>query len=84
MKLPTALLIGLALAIGFIIGIAVATTMSRMEWQSKTIGTLREDKSDPDEPPYLFMELDRDGFEKIHKHQQVLLNVKIEDYIPRK
>ena len=33
------------------------------------VGCLREDRSDPTAPPYLFLELRPDGYEKIHKKQ---------------
>lgn len=47
------------------------------------VGTLREDRSDPTEAPFLFLELETDGVSKIHKNKSVVLKVKIEDYIPR-
>lgn len=46
------------------------------------IGSLRMDQSDPSEPPYLFLELDPDGMQKIHKYKTVSLRVRIENYLP--
>lgn len=49
----------------------------------KMVGYLRVDRSDPDERPYLFLELNEDvGF--LMSHKEVVLKVKIKDYIPRK
>lgn len=47
-------------------------------------GTLREDHSDPTEAPYLFLELEPGGMEKIHQYKTVTFKVKIEDYLPRR
>jgi len=53
--------------------------------RSKTFaGTLREDHSDPTEAPYLFLELEHGGMEKIHKYRTVMFKVKIENYLPRR
>lgn len=45
------------------------------------VGCLREDRSDPTAPPYLFLELRPDGYEKIHKKQQIRLKIRLENYI---
>ncbi len=47
------------------------------------VGTLRQDQSDPDEPPYLFLEMEKDGFAKIQKRKKVVMRVQIENYLSR-
>lgn len=47
------------------------------------IGNLREDRSDPEEPPYLFLELEQGGFESIQQAEYVTLRVRRENYLPR-
>ena len=45
------------------------------------VGCLREDRSDHTAPPYLFLELRPDGYEKIHNKQQIRLKIRLENYI---
>lgn len=45
------------------------------------VGCLREDRSDPLAPPYLFLELKPDGYEKIYKKRQIRLKIRLENYI---
>ena len=73
------LLVGV-LVLGFCIGYGVSV------WSRSNlyVGTLREDNSDPTEAPYLFLEMEPGGMEKINKYKTVLLRVKIEDYLPRR
>lgn len=47
------------------------------------IGALRVDRSDPEDGPYLFLELYPGGKEAIMCEKYVVLSVKLEDYIPR-
>lgn len=78
MELWVWLLIGFAAGFTFGYGISVLL-------RSRTyVGTLREDHSDPEEAPYLFLELEAGGLEKIHKNKLVTLRVVIKDYISRK
>ena len=65
---------------GMVVGYMVAACSRR----DKPIGTLREDHSDPTEAPYLFLELEPGGLEKIHRCGTVTFKVKIEDYISGK
>lgn len=68
------------LTLGFLIGYCVGK-MTRVR---RCAGTLREDRSDPDEEPYLFLELTQEGFHKIQTNDYVTLKVLRENYIPRK
>lgn len=66
-----------ALAVGFIFGLLAGKRLYR----ENLAGTLREDHSDPDEAPYLFLELSRDGLEKIHSSPYVSFKVELKNYI---
>lgn len=75
------LYIVLAIALGTVAGIAgyeIAAGIKRRN----CIGVLRMDQSDPNEVPYLFLELEPDGMQKIHRYKTVTLRVRIENYIP--
>lgn len=72
------------LFVPLIVGMAIGWLASRTSQDKTCIGTLREDRSDPNEAPYLFLELDRGGMEKLHSNSRVTLRVNIENYIPRK
>ena len=65
--------------IGTLFGFMIAELLQKR----KKIGTLRMDRSDPNEAPYLFLELDPDGMRKINRLKTVVLRVKLENYIPR-
>lgn len=74
----------MGLAIGFLIGMLVGIFITAIYIvRSYHVGTLRIDTSDPNDKPYMFLELDK-GFGDISKKKNVILNVKREDYIPHK
>lgn len=56
---------------GVLIGIAVTTLLLVKE----PIGTLKVDYSDPDSPPYLFLEIDSGKAYHLQKDKQVTLRV---------
>lgn len=60
--------------IGFVIGV---------KYHHKPVGTLRVDHSDPDDNPYLFLELSGDP-KKLPNQKYITLKVNIENYISRK
>lgn len=60
--------------IGFVIGI---------KYHHKPVGTLRVDQSDPDDNPYLFLELSEDP-KKLPNQKYIILKVNIENYISHK
>ena len=68
------------IVVGLICGIGIGRYLMK-GGKEETIGTLRLDRSDPDEPPYLFLELDRGGMETIHRKKTVQLRVNLKDYI---
>jgi hypothetical protein len=65
-------------ASGTVIGFVVAKLTAR----PKTIGNLRVDQSEPDENPYLFLELERD-VAAVRKSKYVLMKVVDKNYLPR-
>ena len=70
----------IGLLVGFVCGYGISVHL-----RAKTFaGTLREDHSDPTEAPYLFLELEPGGMEKIHQYDTVTFRVKIEDYLSRR
>ena len=68
---------------GTLVGFGLGYSILTLTYKKKCVGTLREDHSDPTEAPYLFLELEPNGLEKIHKNKSVVLNVRIENYLPR-
>ena len=62
--------------VGFLLGISLAQIKSR----KRAIGTLRMDRSDPNEAPYLFLELNRDGMLEIEKGKIVSFKVDLRNY----
>lgn len=66
-----------------IAGIAIGLIISAIRNEFRYVGSLRIDKSDPIENPYLFLEID-DSVEDISNRKYIILRVKREDFIPRK
>lgn len=66
-----------------VIGVLFGFIFAVLLQKRKKIGTLRMDQSDPNEAPYLFLELDPDGMRKINRFKTVVLRVRLENYIPR-
>lgn len=64
---------------GIVIGIGLAMII----FKAYFIGTLRIDKSDPNEEPYVFLELNK-GIGDISSKKHVVLKVSTKNYIPRK
>lgn len=66
----------LALIGGILVGIVVTSVY----FCSKTIGSLRVDHSDPSEPPYLFLEVEKNP-DALDHGKVVVLRVKRENLI---
>ena len=64
---------------GFFVGIGVVL----IAYRTYSVGTLRIDRSDLNEPPYMFLELDK-GVGDISRKKKVVLKVKNENYISQK
>ena len=67
--------------LGLFVGSAITAIVNIVCRNRRHVGALREDRSDPDSP-YLFLELTREGYDKIHRLKQVELNVILRDYLP--
>jgi hypothetical protein len=67
----------------FASGLTIGLVAAGMTPAIKAVGTLRVDESDPDETPYLFLELDR-SINVIRKSKYVLMKVVNKNYLPRK
>lgn len=68
------LLFALGILTGFLLAIWTARRLQ--------IGVLRVNSSDPDDGPYLFLEL-RKGMSDIFANRYVLLKVSLDGYLPR-
>lgn len=69
-------------AIGaMIIGVAIGFSIGKAKYYQWPIGDLRVDQSDPDSPPQLFLELDKD-VPAVMTKKYVAFRVKVEDFIP--
>ena len=66
-----------------IAGIAIGLIIAAIRNEFRYVGSLRIDKSDPTENPYLFLEID-DSVGNISNRKYIILRVKREDFIPRK
>jgi hypothetical protein len=66
-----------------ILGFAIGFVFACLGVLSLKIGTLRIDRSDPTEAPYMFLEISKDVGD-ISGRKYVLLDVKNENYISQK
>ena len=68
---------------GLVLGVVISFWCFTGWVKEKKVGTLREDNSDPEAGPYLFLELDRGGLAKIQSKdkQIVCMYVNRQNYI---
>ena len=67
-----------------LVGIVFGSQIMRRFYQTKAFGSLRVDRSIPDEKPYLFLEIGRGNIERLAKEEFVVLKVKNENYLTQK
>lgn len=67
------------LVIGMVIGILVGFVWRALVKREPIIGTIHVNKVEPDEPPYMFLELHR-GIEDVITKKTVNLKVDTKDY----
>ncbi len=67
--------------IGILVGIVCTTIASDIATRTKPVGSLRIDRSDPDDGPYLFLELSKD-VEEIYRKKYVTFKVSLKNFIP--
>ena len=72
-----------AVAVGILAGIALCYLATHLTLKKSIVGTLRVDRSEPDEAPYLFLEVEHGGMEKIQKKKMVMFKVDLSSYLPR-
>lgn len=68
------------LIVGLLLGSIITTLVIG---KKKSIGTLRVDRSDPDDDPYLFLEINPGGTKSLLRDDYIMLKVKRENYISR-
>lgn len=69
--------------IGFVIGVLIYHIMKALFLKVKTIGTLRVDRSDPTDNPYLFLELDAGtNVNTIIRSKYATFRVKVKNFLP--
>ena len=70
-------------AVGILVGMFLGICIGEFGSHSKTSGTLRVDRSDPTEEPYLFLEL-QEPVSSIISKSRVTLKVNVKNFISQK
>ena len=73
----------MGLATIFGIGVLVGSIVTQIIFRAFLIGTLRIDTSDPNDRPYMFLELSK-GIGDISPRKYVILKVNRKSFIPHK
>lgn len=81
LALGIALLIGIA--IGIFVGIFIGIGRMKKSIKDQSVGHLRIDRSEPDEPARPFLELQGATIESISKKKFIMLKVVNENYLSR-
>lgn len=79
--LVLALLAGIGL--GVFIGVFMGVDRMKKGVEERSVGYLRIDRSEPDEPPKAFLELAELSIDAISRKDYIILKVRNEDYLPR-
>ena len=66
--------------IAFLVGVLIGTIIYAIAVKTASVGTLRIDQSDPEDSPYLFLELDK-NLSTIVSKQYVIMKVNLKNYI---
>ena len=66
--------------IAFLVGVLIGTILYAIAMKTASVGTLRIDQSDPEDSPYLFLELKK-NVNNIASNKYVIMEVKCENYI---
>lgn len=66
--------------IAFLVGVLIGTILYAIAMKTASVGTLRIDQSDPEDSPYLFLELKK-NVNNIASNKYVIMEVKRENYI---
>lgn len=76
--------LGIALAVGLMIGVIIGRSVTIFLNRKRMAGTLRMDHSDPSEAPFLFLEVEPGGMEIINREKVVFFKVDLNSYLSRK
>ena len=71
----------LGLIIGYVIGLFIGVDRMRKSVEEGSVGNLRIDRSEPDEPPRPFLEVTGSSIESISRREFVILKVINENYL---
>lgn len=71
------------LIIIFVIGILIGCIFTTIMFRTRSIGSLRIDTSDPDDGPYLFLEMSKD-INEVCKKKYISLKINIKNFISHK
>ena len=81
------LVIGIAMLVGVVIGVFVGIFISmgriKKTVEEQSVGYLRIDRSEPDEPPRPFLELQGSTIDSISKKNVIMLKVVNKNYLSR-
>lgn len=69
--------------IGFFTAVFLATVWALVHRKRNSVGTIRIDTSDPDSPPYMFLEL-AVPFSVLYSKRMVICDVSTKNYISQK
>lgn len=67
----------------FAFGLVIGSIFTGLVFRAFQVGTLRIGRIDPDDDPYLFLELSKD-LSKVSRKTHVILKVDTRDFISRK
>lgn len=68
--------------LSFLLGVVIGVTVTSLLIRS--VGVIRIDQSDPDDRPYLFLEINRGCYDKLLRSKKVVFEVRKENYISQK
>ncbi len=71
------------IVISFLVGIVIGCIIVMIFSRLRAVGSLRIDRSDPDDNPYLFLELSKD-INRFDCKKYITLKVRNENYISQK
>jgi len=77
------LTIVVAIGTGLLIGILIGVNRMKNSIEERSVGHLRIDRSEPDEPPRPFLEVMGATIDSISKMDYVVLKIINEDYLSR-
>ena len=66
--------------IAFLLGVLIGTIIYAIAVKTASVGTLRIDRSDPDDSPYLFLELNK-NLTFVSSKEYVIMKVDLKNYM---